>query len=253
MISVGVLTPHAAAGPEAEFPDMAAGHIGTRISRIPAYDAHPAASNTPPTSLAGLRALTTPTVLDEAAAAFAPGSVEVICVASTSTGYAIGFDAEATMVARLSQRWSLPVVGTSLSAVAALRAFDIERVSVVHPPWFDDELNDRGATYFRSQGFAVVASVSADLPNDPDRIESGAVVEWISRNVSDEAEGVFIGGNGFRAARAIEQLEWKLGRPVLTANQVLLWSMLANVQADIEVDGFGRLFHQRLSTTDSGT
>ena len=124
---------------------------------------------------------------------------------------------------------------------------------MVHPPWFDDELNDAGATYFLNQGFAVVASVSADLPNDPDRIESGAVVEWISRNVSDQAEGVFIGGNGFRAARAIEQLEAKLGRPVLTANQVLLWSILAEVQADFEVNGYGRLFRQRPCTTDSAT
>ena len=189
MISIGVLTPHAAAGPEAEFPDMAAGQVGTRVSRIPARDASVAAPGTPPTSQSGLRALTAPTVLDEAAAAFAPGSVDVIGVASTSTGYAIGFDAETTMVARLSKRWSLPVVGTSLAAVAALEALDMDRVSIVHPPWFDDELNDLGATYFRSQGFAVVASVSADLPNDPDRIESGAVVEWISRNVSDEAEG----------------------------------------------------------------
>jgi maleate isomerase len=253
MISIGVLTPHAAAGPEAEFPDMAAGHVRTLISRIPAPGALATAPGTPPTSPAGLRAMTAPTVLDEAAAAFPPGAIEVICVASTSTGYAIGFDAETTMVSRLTQRWSLPVVGTSLSAVAALRTLDIERVSVVHPPWFDDELNGLGATYFRSQGFAVVASVSADLPNDPDRIESGAVVEWISRNVSDKAEGVFIGGNGFRAARAIEQLEWKLGRPVFSSNQVLLWSILANVQADFEVDGYGRLFRRRPSTTDSGT
>ncbi len=232
---------------------MAPGQVCTRVSRIPARDASVAAPGTPPTSQSGLRALTAPTVLDEAAAAFAPGSVDVIGVASTSTGYAIGFDAETTMVARLSKRWSLPVVGTSLAAVAALEALDTDRVYIVHPPWFDDELNDLGATYFRSQGFAVVASVSAGLPNDPDRIEAGAVVEWISRNVSDEAEAVFIGGNGFRAARAIEQLEAKLGRPVLSANQVLLWSILAKVQADFEVDGFGRLFRQKPSTADSAT
>jgi maleate isomerase len=53
---------------------------------------------------------------------------------------------------------------------------------------------------------------------------------------------VFIGGSGFRAARAIGPLEEQIGRPVLESNQVLLWSILAKVGADMEVTGFGRLF-----------
>ena len=168
--------------------------------------------------------------------------VDVIGYASTSTGYAIGFDAETAMVERLSERWNLPAVGSSLSAVAALKSFAVERIAVVHPAWFDDELNDLGAAYFRSQGLAVVEAVSADLPNDPSRIEPGAVAEWISRHVSDDAEAVFIGGSGFRACRAIEALEEKLGRPVVASNQALFWSILAVAHTGIAVDGYGRLF-----------
>ena len=149
------------------------------------------------------------------------------------------------MVERLSHRWSLPVAGTSVSAVAALRALHVRRVALVHPPWFGDELNDLGAAYFRSQGFEVVSATSADLVHDPRRIEPGAIVEWISRHLDDDAEAVFIGGTGFRAARAIEALEERLGRPVLESNQVLLWSMLSRLDTDIEVAGYGRLFRQR--------
>jgi maleate isomerase len=83
------------------------------------------------------------------------------------------------------------------------------------------------------------------LRNDPRRIEPGAIVEWISRHLDDDAEAVLIGGTGFRAARAIEALEERLGRPVLESNQVLLWSILATVQADFEVGGYGRLFGRR--------
>jgi maleate isomerase len=242
MISIGVLTPHAAAGPEAELPDMAPGQVVTQVSRIPAPGADESEPGMPPTSPPGLRALTDPSALDKAAATFAGGSVDAIGYASTSTGYAIGLEAEAAMVARLSHRWSLPVASSSLSAGAGLHTFHIQRVALVHPPWFDDELNDLGATYFRSQGFEVVSSESAELANDPRRIEPGAIIEWISRHVSDDAEAVFIGGTGFRAARAIEGLEARLGRPVLESNQVLLWSILAEVHADVEVGGYGRLF-----------
>lgn len=129
---------------------MAPGQVVTRLSRIPAPGASVAAPGTPPTSPSGLRALTSPSVLDEAASAFAPGSVDVLGYASTSSGYTLGFEAERAMLERLSQRWNLPGAGTSLSAVAAMRALAVERVALVHPPWFADELNGLGASYFRS-------------------------------------------------------------------------------------------------------
>jgi maleate isomerase len=245
VISIGVLTPHAAGGPAAELSAMAPGRVITRVSRIPAPGADGSAPGAPPTSPSGLRALTAPSALDGAAAHFVDGSIDVIGYASTSTGYAIGSHAEAAMLERLHERWSIPVVGTLRSASAALRALDVGRLALVHPPWFSDELNHLGAMYFRSQGFDVVSSESADLPNDPRLIEPGAIVEWVSRHLSDDAEAVFIGGTGFRAARAIEALEERLRRPVLESNQVLLWSILATVHADCEVGGYGRLFDRR--------
>jgi maleate isomerase len=194
-----------------------------------------------------------PSALNPAAEVLARGAVDAIGYASTSTGYAIGFDAEATLVKALAQQWSLPVEGASLSAIAALQSLQVERVALVHPPWFDEELNALGAAYFRSQGFTVVSSESADLVNDPGKIEPDAIIEWICRHVSDDAQSVFIGGNGFRAARAIETLEGRLGRPVLESNQVLLWSILTTVRADFEVEGYGRLLGQRPYATEAGT
>src|SRR4051794_34088664 len=252
MISVGMLTPHAAPGPEVELPDMAPGQVAVRVSRIPAVGATATAPGTPPTSSSGLRELTAPEALDAAVAALADEPVDVIGYASTSTGYAIGGATEATMVDRLSRRWSLPVVSASLSAGAALRALHVQRVAVVHPPWFDDELNDLGAAYFRSQGFDVVSCGSAELPNDPGRIDPWAITEWTTSQVGDEAEAVFIGGTGFRAAGAIKALEARTGRPVVESNQALLWCILARLQADVEVGGYGRLFGTPPSPTNVG-
>jgi len=66
-------------------------------------------------------------------------------------------------------------------------------------------------------------------------------VRWVSRHVSDAAEAVFIGGNGFRCAGAIDALEELLGRPVLESNQMLLWSALDEVGATLDIRGYGRL------------
>jgi maleate isomerase len=68
------------------------------------------------------------------------------------------------------------------------------------------------------------------------------VYEWTLRHVPDDADAVFIGGNGFRAAGAIEALEARLERSVLTSNQVLLWNLLSQAGADFQVSGYGRLF-----------
>lgn len=242
VISVGVLTPHASPGPEVEFADMAGEQVVTRLVRIPAPGATAGAPGTPPKTPAGLRETAVPTALHQAAEVLGHGQVDAIGYASTSSGYATGFDAETTLLRHLSREWDVPVAGTSSSAVDALRAFDVQKVALVHPPWFDEELNDLGATYFQDQGFTVLGSASADLPNDPSLIQPNAVIDWVSRHVGDEAEAVVIGGNGFRAAQAVDPLERRLGRLVIESNQALLWSILSQVHASVEIRGYGRLF-----------
>ena len=239
VIRVGILTPHAAVGPEAELPAMAPGRVVLCVARVPATGEVARANPTRPTEL---RALTAASFLDQAAAMLARGSVDVIGYASTSSGYAMGFDAEVAVASRLSRRHGIPVVATSASAVLALRVLGVKRVALVEPPWFDSELNELGAAYFRNQAFDVVSSTSAELSSDPRQIESAAVYEWASRQVHGDAEAVFIGGNGFRSAGAIAALEATIARPVLTSNQVLLWNLLIHAGARFEVSGYGRLF-----------
>jgi maleate isomerase len=196
-----------------------------------------------------LRLLATPPFLDEAADLLGQGSVEVVAYASTSSAYAIGPDEERAVVSRLSHRIGAKVCATCASAVLALRVLGVERVALVHPPWFDAELNELGAAYFRSEGFDIVSSESATLAEDPRRIEPAAVYDWTSRHVGDDAEAVFIGGNGFRAAGAITRLEEAIGRPILTSNQVVLWNLLARAGAKFEVGGYGQLFRHRPNVT----
>jgi maleate isomerase len=241
VIRIGVLTPHTAVGPEEELPAMAPGRVVTDVVRIPAAAGLAGRGIRRPATPAGLRALTEPPVMDEAARMLAD-SVDAVGYASTTSAYAVGFEREAGMVSRLSAVRGVPVASTCASAVLGLRALAVQRVALIGAPWFDAELNALGAAYFAGQGFDVVSSASAGLSKEPDRIATDDVVAWTSRHVRDDAEGVFIGGNGFRAVAAVEPLEAALGRPVLTANQVLLWHLLAQAGTASIVNGFGRLF-----------
>jgi maleate isomerase len=237
LLRVGVLTPHAAAGPEVELADMAPGRVTAVVARV--RPAGATASWTPPTSASGLRALAAPSTVDRAAAPFRTGSVEVVAFASTTSGYVLGHRAEAALVDSLQQSCGVPVVASSSSAVAALRACGSRRILLVHPPWFDDEVDGLGSAYFRDQGFEVSLAKATGLPADPGRVRPGHVVDWVLRQAGDDT--VFLAGNGFRAAAAIDELERRTGRLVLTANQVLLWSILAATGTPWELTGYGRL------------
>jgi maleate isomerase len=240
VIRIGVLTPHATPGPEVEFAAMAPKRLVIRVAYVTS-----SATGDDPTSPTALRTLATPAHLDRAATTLRTDATDVIGYASTTSAYVIGFDAEAAMISRLAQLSGLPVAASCASAVHALRVLGVERVALIGAPWFDPGFNELGAAYFTGQGFQVVSSGSAELSQQPREITPAAVLEWTSHHVDDAAQAVFIGGNGFRAAAAIDALETAIGRPVLTSNQVLLWRLLALTDATFTINGYGQLFaHQ---------
>ena len=217
---------------------MGSGRIAPRVAHV----AGRTGGANDPTSSSDLRIRTTPACLEPAAEKLRADPIDMIGYASTTSAYVIGFDAELAMVSRLAESTALPVAATCASAVQALRRLDVERVALVGAPWFAPQYNELGAGYFAGQGFHVVSSQSAELSRHPHEIAPDAVRDWTSRHVDDDAEAVFIGGNGFRAAGAVDALESEIGRPVLTANQVLLWQLLAHVDVEVQIEGYGRLF-----------
>jgi maleate isomerase len=211
MFTVGIVTPHAAAGADVEFRDLVGDQVTTRVARVVSA----ARESDPPTSADGLRALTRPDLLDGAVARLEPESLDVLAYASTSTAYAIGLAAERDLITRLRDRWSLPVSSSPAAAVNALRRRGAQRLSLVHPPWFGSDRAALGARYFVEQGFSVVQAELADVPDDPALVEPHHVVDWACVHLDPDIDAVFVGGDGFRAAGAIEPLEERRGCLVL--------------------------------------
>jgi maleate isomerase len=237
-----VLTPHAASGPEVEIPEMASATLDVVIERISRRPDTTVPNPKPPSAAAHLRTLATPSALRPAVASLREASVDVIAHASTTSGYAIGHAAEANLIRRLRHMAGVPVVTSGLAATQALKAFGVCRVALVHPPWFEEEMADLGARYFRDQEIDVVTLTATPLPKHPDRVRPEHVIDYVSDHVDAATEAVFIAGTGFRAAHAIAELERRTGQLVLEANQVLLWSILAATGAKLQIDGYGRLF-----------
>jgi hypothetical protein len=84
-LRVGVLTPHAAVGPEAELPDMASGRVIAVVARVRPPRIAADAVRTPPTAASALCALTRGPAIDRAAASIRNESVDAVAFASTES------------------------------------------------------------------------------------------------------------------------------------------------------------------------
>ncbi len=134
----------------------------------------------------------------------------------------------------------MPVISTCQAATHALRALEATTLALVNPPWFDEELDTLGASYFASEGFDIVHHAPAALLSAQAEITPARLFDWI-KSVAGNADAVFVAGNGQRAVGVIDALEDELGIAVLTANQVLLWRSLQAINADVHIDRYGKL------------
>jgi len=172
-----------------------------------------------------------------------------ILYAFTSSSYALGAEGDGALRARLEKRAAgVPVILTCMAATEALRVVGAHRIALIHPPWFSEEANTKGKNYFQNQGFEVAfcARIAPERPFT--EVPPAEVYEWVKTNVPRQAESVFIGGNGLRVVGTIQALEGSLGRPVLTANQVVLWKALQVVSATSQPTQYGRIFAKSRKT-----
>ncbi len=225
---IGVLTPHFDPVPESEMWAMAPSGVSVHAARVQRIRG---------------RGFDEPPHVDDAAELISGLTPRVILYAWTTSSYVRGAEGDDPLRARLEKRSSgIPVVLTCPAAVAALRILSAKRLALIHPPWFSEEVNAKGAEYFRSRGFEVAFCARMTPARDFTEVPPEEVYEWTRTNVPRQAEAVFIGGNGLRAVGAIHALEETLGRPVLTANQVLLWEALRAIGLSSKVKDYGKVF-----------
>lgn len=236
----GVLTPDFDPVPESEMSAMAPSGVSIHGARVPRQEG-------------GARAFANPPHVDDAVGQLVALAPRAILFAYTSSSYALGVAAESAMRARLEKRaQSIPVLLTCQAATLALRQLRAQRVALIHPPWFSEEVNAQGRSYFESQRFEVLACTRLTPSRSFTEVSPAEVYEWVRRNMPERAEAVFIGGNGLRSVGAIHALEEALRKPVLTANQVLLWRALRLVGASAKVIQYGRIFGEGPPATAGG-
>lgn len=242
---LGILTPHADVGPEAEAQAMLSGLRATvHGARVDFSPMHPGGTIDEKIAHDPVMHFIHPEIIDRAVASLSHSPLDAIGLAFTSSSFKIGAEQEQELLARLAAvSHGIRLETTGTAATAAIRHLDLKSIAIMAPSWFDDQLCREGAAYFLDQGIDVISAAPSGPVGGPRAITATAMADAV-REVVDTtgAQTIFIAGNGQRAIAAIDHLESHLGITVLTANQVLLWASLSGTKLQNKISGYGRLF-----------
>jgi maleate isomerase len=147
------------------------------------------------------------------------------------------------------------VTTNGLDMQAALRASQVKRPFLVVPPWFNDDTLKAGLAYFTDRGFAPAGHLRYDPGPGWREVAPGEMyakgmgfaqqIEPLYAQIRaacpDGADGVLIGGTGFRCVGILEALEHDLKRPAISANQASLWHCLRRSGVHVSIQGYGSL------------
>ncbi len=180
------------------------------------------------------------TELADAAALLLPGTpLHGIAFGCTSGTVAIGYERVRRTIQ--DQRPGVPVATPITGAREALAALGVGRIAMVTP--YPDDVNRLLADYWHAVGVDLVSFSTFGLQTDlemtsvpPEAIER-AVLSVDTRG----AGAVFVCCTALRAVSTVARLEQRLGVPVVTSNQAMLWDMLGQAGYTKPVAGFGRL------------
>lgn len=227
-VRIGLLTPDFDPVPESEIAAMAPPGVSVHASRIPRR----------PEARGYAEAPHADTAVDRLTELAPP----VILFGYSSSSYVIERHEEESLRTRLQKVPGTTVILPTLAAVAALRALGIQHIAIMHPPWFSADMNAKGERYYRGHGLEVVRCERMAPARTFTEVKPAEVFERAKALIPSNAECLLIAGNGLRAVGAIAQLEAALKRPVLTANQVLLWAALQRIGGASSVTRYGRVF-----------
>ncbi len=242
---LGIVSPHADVGPEAEVQAMLSGGMvtvhGARVNFSPM---HPGGLIDKKISHDSVLQFISPQVIDPVVEGLSCSPLDAIGLAFTSSSFKIGAERERALIHRLRDvSHGVRVETTGTAAVGAIKYLNLERIAIMAPSWFDDEICEDGERYFSDEGIDVISATASGPTGGPLMITPEATAQAVSKLVDfTGAKAVFIAGNGQRAVGAIDHIERAMGITVLTANQVLLWASLGEGETRSQISGYGRLF-----------
>ena len=165
------------------------------------------------------------------------------CVAygCTSGTIAAGYNSivEKVNAAKPNTKVTTPIT----AAIKALKKLNINKISIFTP--YTNEINNSVAEYFKNENFEINELSYFDIPSDLDigKVDDKYLFDVLSKIDVSDSDALFVSCTALPVLSLINDLEKKLGKFVVSSNQALIWDSLNQVNSNINVVGYGKLFN----------
>jgi len=147
--------------------------------------------------------------------------------AGTSDGFVNGPEGEKRLVEAMRSAGGAEAVTTSGAMLSALMHLGVSRVAVATP--HDPRITENLVTFLGEADVDVVSRSHLAITRDVWAVPYEETLQLVRDANSDQAEAVFVPGINLATYDVIASLEAELRKPVLTANQVTMWALLATI------------------------
>ena len=182
-----------------------------------------------PVSVAMAEAVSDDSAVTEATRALAAVEPAVTVYACTSGSFVHGVAGEGRLRRAMEKAGARCPVTTSGALLEALAALAARRVAVGTP--YDSDVTLRLESFLAEAGYETTSTSSLGLTGRIWRVSYRTVVELAEAVDHRDADVLFLSCTNLRTFDVLSELEHRLGKPVLSANQVTMWAALARVDA----------------------
>ncbi|MDA7442083.1 racemase [Candidatus Pelagibacter ubique] len=166
--------------------------------------------------------------------------IDCVAYGCTSGTIAAGYDVieKNVKLAKPEAKVTTPIT----SAIKALKAFNISKVSVFTP--YTKSINDSVINYFNKENIAVNGLTYFDIESDLDigKVDEEYLFEVLSKINLEDSEALFVSCTALPVLSIIDKLEKKMNKVILSSNQTLIWESLNAIGYKNSIEGFGKLF-----------
>jgi len=166
--------------------------------------------------------------------------IDCVAYGCTSGTIASGYDVieKNVKLAKPEAKVTTPIT----SAIKALKAFNINKVSVFTP--YTKSINDSVINYFNKENIAVNGLTYFDIESDLDigKVDEEYLFEVLSKINLEDSEALFVSCTALPVLSIIDKLEKKMNKVILSSNQTLIWESLNAIGYKNSIEGFGKLF-----------
>jgi maleate cis-trans isomerase len=183
--------------------------------------------------------------LADGASLLAKHEPDAVVWACTSGSFVYGWEGAHDQAKSLAAAAGVPASSTSFAFVHAARALGVHRVAVAAS--YPDDVARLFVEFLHAAGIEVVSMSSAgiDTAAEVGDLPAEAVVDLALSHDHPDAEALLVPDTAMRTLTEVNTIEDKLGKPVLTANQVTVWEGLRLAGETRVVRSLGALFRRQ--------